>query len=71
MLCNACKLGHPGGGVYVERVRVRFLHGKRPSVCLQVVLRAVEQTTDTNVNPIDLTRPWSNGEWNEWARRDE
>ena len=24
-----------------------------------------------NVNPIDLTRPWSNGEWNEWARRDE
>ena len=28
-------------------------------------------TTDTNVNPVDLTRPWSNGEWNEWARRDE
>ena len=28
-------------------------------------------TTDTNVNAVDLTRPWSNGEWNEWARRDE
>ena len=41
MLCNACKLGHPGGGVYVERVRVRFLHGKRLSVCLQVVPHAL------------------------------
>ena len=28
-------------------------------------------TTDTNVNAVDLTRPWSHGEWNEWARRDE
>ena len=28
-------------------------------------------TTDTNVNAIDLTRSWSHGEWNEWARRDE
>ena len=28
-------------------------------------------TTDTNVNAVDLTRSWSHGEWNEWARRDE
>ena len=32
---------------------------------------AQTNTTETNVNAVDLTRSWSHEEWNEWARRDE